>query len=495
MIAMLGACLAGTANATATITIQVMDAVNTGFHDPTPITPIGGNSATTLGAARLNVFKEAARLWGALINSPVPIVVEARFAPIPSLSCNATTGALGSAGPTWIFHDFPNAPLPNVFYPAALADALAGHNISGKDANGNPYGDTHITASFNGDVNGNANCLGGSYFYYGFDHQLTGHNDGRRYVADLLGVVLHELGHGLGFVSIVNPDGTGVKSVADGITRLGVFEQYAYEESVGMFWSQMTPAQRVQSATGQPVSGPTVTGTAALVWNAPLVNTHLARLSLGTSVGGHLKLFSPATYDVSSSVSHWDSSATPDLLMESRYSTATGNHTDMTTCALYDMGWTGDRCPDGVNAAAQSANVTTNTAATITLIANDGDGDALTYAIVSAPLHGSLGALNGSTVTYTPSAGYIGADQFTFSARDAVVSSNTATVTLAVAAATGGGTGSGTGAGTGGGITGATAHSGGGGAMPLWSLLALAFWAIGAGRQRRQSGLEQHSQF
>ena len=173
--------LAGAAPA-ATVTIQVMDAVGEGFHDTTPFTPIGGNNATTLGQARLNVFNEAARLWGQLINSSVTIVVEARFDP---LTCSASSGVLGSAGPTWIFHDFPNAPLPDVFYPAALADALAGNNLAGTNGNGTQYGFTDISATFNSTVNGTAGCLGSSYFYYGFDHQLTGHNDGRSYIADL----------------------------------------------------------------------------------------------------------------------------------------------------------------------------------------------------------------------------------------------------------------------------------------------------------------------
>ncbi|HMI37075.1 MAG TPA: hypothetical protein VK505_05570, partial [Steroidobacteraceae bacterium] len=173
--------LAGSAAPAATLTIRVMDAAGEGFNDPTPFTPIGGNNATTLGQARLNVFTEAARLWGRLINSPVNIVVEASFDP---LSCSANTGVLGSAGPLWAFHDFPGAPLPGVFYPAALADALSGQNLASK---------SDITAQFNSAVNGTPGCLGGSYFYYGFDHQLSGHNDGRSYVADLLGVVLHEL--------------------------------------------------------------------------------------------------------------------------------------------------------------------------------------------------------------------------------------------------------------------------------------------------------------
>jgi uncharacterized membrane protein YgcG len=454
LLVALGWLTTGAASA-ATFTIQVMDAAGEGFNDPTPFTPIGGNNATTLGQARLNVFTEAARLWGQLINSSQNIVVEATFDP---LTCSANTGVLGSAGPMWLFRDFPGAPVPGVFYPGALADALSGVNQGGKHA---------ISAQFNSTVNGDSTCLGGSYFYYGFDHKLTGHNDGRNYIADLLGVVLHELGHGLGFVSIVDQNGAGITDSSNQQVYLGVFEQFTYEESLNMYWPQLTAAQRVQSATGQSPGG-----NAALVWNGPHVNANLARLTAGLSAAGHVKLYAPATFDASSSVSHWDSSATPDLLMEPRYSSTTGNHTDLTTCALYDMGWTGNRCPDGVNATASSVNVTADTATTITMKASDGDADVLTYAIVAQPTHGTLGTINGAQVVYTPDSGYSGADQFSFKASDALVSSNTAVESITVAAATSGGGGSGSGGSTGGG------GGGGGGALDWLSLCALALCVL-----------------
>lgn len=452
LLAALG-CFASGAASAATITIQVMDAAGEGFNDATPFTPIGGNNATTLGRARLNVFTEAARLWGQLINSSQTIVVEASFDP---LTCSANTGVLGSAGPMYVFRDFPGRPLPNVFYPGALADALSGADQGTKH---------DITAQFNSVVNGDPSCLGRSYFYLGFDHKLTGHNDGRSYIADLLGVVLHELGHGLGFVSVVDQNGAGITDSQNKQVYLGVFEQFAYEESLNMYWSEMTDAQRVQSATSQSPGG-----NAALVWNGQRVNANLARLTAGLSAGGHLKLYAPPTFDASSSVSHWDSSATPDLLMEPRYSSATGNHTDLTTCALYDMGWAGNRCPDGVNATASSVNVVTDTPTTITMMASDGDADVLTYTIVALPAHGTLGAISGAQVVYTPDAGYTGGDQFSFRASDALVSSNTAVVSITVAAATGGGGSSGGGSG---GSSAAASGGGGGGAFDWLSLCAL----------------------
>ena len=68
LLAALGWLASGAASA-ATITILVMDAPDEGFNDQTAFTPIGGNTATTLGAARLNVFNKAAQMWGQLINS------------------------------------------------------------------------------------------------------------------------------------------------------------------------------------------------------------------------------------------------------------------------------------------------------------------------------------------------------------------------------------------------------------------------------------------
>ncbi len=46
------------------------------------------------------------------------------------------------------------------------------------------------------------------------------------------------------------------------------------------------------------------------------------------------------------------------------------------------------------------------------------DGNKPVYHVISPPLHGSLGALNGNRVTYTPEPGYTGADSFQFTAQD-----------------------------------------------------------------------------
>gem|GEM_PF-6587783 len=88
--------------------------------------------------------------------------------------------------------------------------------------------------------------------------------------------------------------------------------------------------------------------------------------------------------------------------------------------------------PNAAPAAAnQSLTTGENTAVAITLHAVDPDGDPLTYAVATPATHGSVTVL-GSTATYVPSAGYLGADAFTFTANDGTVDSIPATVTLAV---------------------------------------------------------------
>ena len=54
------------------------------------------------------------------------------------------------------------------------------------------------------------------------------------------------------------------------------------------------------------------------------------------------------------------------------------------------------------------------TAVSVPLTCTDPDGDALTLSIVGGPANGSLGAIAGGAVTYTPDAGDFGADSFTY---------------------------------------------------------------------------------
>lgn len=417
----------------ATLHIQVGDGAGEGFNDPTPFTPVGGNSATTLGAARLNVFNEAARIWGRLLGDTITVTVNATFDP---LTCTSNSGTLGQAGPDSVY-------LRNGhWYPGPLYGVLT-----------NQSSVANISAQFSSTV-GESGCLGGRPFYYGFDHTYS-HTS---YAADLLEVVLHELGHGLGFISVVNQDGTGIQD-RNNVDHIGIFDTFIYDETQAKFWSAMTATERAASALND----------GKLAWNGANVNAQTGYLTGGVTANGHVRLYAPATWDDGSSVSHWDDTASPNLLMEPFATGSTNGYTDLTTCVLYDIGWTGSHCPDTANAnaapvaASQSVSTPAGTAVDIALGATDANGDTLSYSIVAQPSHGTL-AGSGATRTYTPNAGYSGSDSFTFRASDGIANSNVATVSITVVAASGGGTAG-------------SKSGGGGGAVTPWMLAALALLA------------------
>ena len=207
----------------ATITIVNMDGAGEGFNDPTAAAPVGGNPGTTIGQQRLNVFNQAASIWGAILPSTVTIFVQAQFNP---LTCTATSAVLGSAGTINVVRDFTGAEFAGTWYHTALGSKEAGTDLlAGND----------INATFNSNL-GQAGCLTGSFFYYGFDH-----NEGTN--IDLLAVVLHELGHGLGFSGFANLS-TG--ALLGGFP--GIYERFLLDDSNGLTWNAMSDAQRQASA-------------------------------------------------------------------------------------------------------------------------------------------------------------------------------------------------------------------------------------------------------
>jgi hypothetical protein len=175
----------------ATFNIINADPPGVGFNDATPATPVGGNTGTTLGEQRQIVFLKVAETWGNRLKSDVAIRVLASFSP---LRCTSTGAVLGSAGPYNVFIDVPNAEKQGTWYPAALANKLAGTEL---ETNPDPFVSSDISARFNGDL-GKPGCLDGFTFYLGLDNK-----EGPDQV-DLLVTALHEFGHGLGFLSFAD---------------------------------------------------------------------------------------------------------------------------------------------------------------------------------------------------------------------------------------------------------------------------------------------------
>jgi hypothetical protein len=238
----------GTAHAAAQIVINNLNAPGVGFNDPTPVAPVGGNTGTTLGQQRLIAFTHAANIWGAILNSNTPIVINAQFRP---LSCTATSATLGSAGATQVFASFTGAPKTGVWYSYALANKLFGKEISS-----NPG--AQINANFNSEL-GKPNCLAGSSFYLGLDA-----NEGNN--IDFVATLLHEMGHGLGFQTFTNGQ-TGANFAG----YPSVWDHYLLDNTTGKLWIDMTNAERAASSLkpgGLSWTGPRVTAAAPSVLTA-----------------------------------------------------------------------------------------------------------------------------------------------------------------------------------------------------------------------------------
>lgn len=212
LLAALSLGVASSAQAQGQILIVVGDPAGQGFNDPTPVAPVGGNPGTTLGQQRLNVFERAAETWEAALQPVTDVFVLATFEPLGP-------NVLGSAGPTFVFRDFPGAEYPGTWYFSAEADKLAGEEL-------NP-GPPDIRARFSSQF----------AFYLGFDgNEPAG-------TVDLLPVVLHELAHGLGFANLVNEQ--------TGALFLGfkdVYSAYTLDVTTDKRWNDMTDAQRQASA-------------------------------------------------------------------------------------------------------------------------------------------------------------------------------------------------------------------------------------------------------
>jgi len=302
----------------ATFVINNLDGPGEGFNDPTPVAPVGGNPGTTLGQQRLNVFQKAADTWGAAIESNVPVIIQASFDP---LSCNSSSAVLGSAGTINIVRDFPGAPEPGTWYATALANAIAGTDLN--------TGSDDISATFNSSVDNNNNCLTGINWYLGYDHNHG--ND-----IDLLVVLLHEFAHGLGFQGFTNLS-TG--SFINGFP--GIYAYFTLDNSNGLHWNEMNMHQRKVSATN----------TGNVVWDGPAVHAGAGGfLTGGADAAGHVRLFAPSSIQSGSSISHFDTAANPNLLMEPYITPNLGSDLDLTDEQLLDVGWTSaDADGDGLN--------------------------------------------------------------------------------------------------------------------------------------------------
>jgi hypothetical protein len=146
------------------------------------------------------------------------------------------------------------------------------------------------------------------------------------------------MGHWLGFLSVAIGS-TG--EMAGGLND--VFTRYMFDRSTNKYWSEMTNAERQASALNDGnlmFAGPNVKGVSSL-------------LTAGRDTSsGFVKLYAPTTLQSGSSLSHFDKSASPNLLMEPSINVGLPLDLDLTRQEMRDIGWyrdaNGDRIPDSI---------------------------------------------------------------------------------------------------------------------------------------------------
>ena len=153
-------------------TLVAPDRARTASPDSVSATTAAGAQFTVtysgFSPAARTAFQRAVDLWAATVQSSVPITVKASFTPLGR-------GVLGSAGPSGVYKNFSGAPQRETWYVDAIANKRAGRQLD-------PSPD--IVAEFNSSFSnwhfGSAAAPQGTY--------------------DFTSIVLHELGHGLGFL-------------------------------------------------------------------------------------------------------------------------------------------------------------------------------------------------------------------------------------------------------------------------------------------------------
>lgn len=226
-LALAGSLVAADALAQATVVMNFVNNPGIGYNDPTPAMPVGGNMGTTLGEQRRIATQHAANIWGATLTSTATIRIRASFT---AQTCTETSAVLGSAGALSNARDFPGATFPSTWYPVALRNKLAGNEAS--------PGADQLQINFNVNL-GTPGCLSAQPWFLGIDNNAPPSS------INLVVVLLHEFGHGLGFAVSPTNGQTGARSSGSP----SIWERYMFDNVTGLTWFEMTTnAQRAASA-------------------------------------------------------------------------------------------------------------------------------------------------------------------------------------------------------------------------------------------------------
>lgn len=201
-------------------------------------------------------INSAVDVWSENFTSQVPVKVKVQW------ERQSNAGILAAASPGKFHSNFKNIPDKNLWYASALADAIAGEDIEPTLP----------------EVTIRINSTNGPMLYLGTD----GNCPSNKY--DLESMILHEMGHGLGFLS--NADYDNLYGYGS-IQQPTPFDAYAQVQDGRRLMDLDSPSIELGKALTEP-----------LVWSG----------ANGVRANNGIKplLYTPSTYEGGSSVSHLD---------------------------------------------------------------------------------------------------------------------------------------------------------------------------------------------
>jgi len=212
-------------------------------------------------------FQAAVDTWAGLVASSVPIKVSATFKDL------GDPNILGQAGPTdFVVLDRDRNGTRDTAYPVALANALSRADVSppSSRSSGND-----IDAEFNNRA---------VDIYYGTDGAAP------RGFVDFQTVVLHELGHGLGFLGSMDVDSSGIGSFGSGTPFPDIYDRFTVLSQGAVQGKPLLSFPNNSSALGQALTS------GGVYWDG----------ALGKAAynGRPPRLFAPEKFQPASSFSH-----------------------------------------------------------------------------------------------------------------------------------------------------------------------------------------------